>query len=74
MNGGLFSLVGMLAALFAGMEWPKLRTKPRRDKAAFFGLLTIVMLLSLLNLEEVPGPAQVLKLVFLPIKDLLDPG
>lgn len=60
------------ALLISLFEWPKLKQKPKKDKAVFVSLLLIGWLLSILDLPHTPGPTTFLEFVFKPFKGLVE--
>lgn len=73
MRGFFFWVVTISALLITRYEWPKLRTKPVRDKAVFISLLLLVWILSMLDLPNTPGPTKALLFIFKPFRGLTEP-
>lgn len=65
--------VGMTVAvlLIFLVEWPKLRSQPRKDRYAFVLLLSIGWILSLFDLQNLPGPITFLEMVFRPFSAMM---
>ncbi|KIL39015.1 hypothetical protein SD70_22545 [Gordoniibacillus kamchatkensis] len=72
MRWEFFWTVTIAAALIARYEWPKLKQKPKKDKAVFVSLLLAGWLLSMLDLPHTPGPSTFLKIIFKPLRGLVE--
>lgn len=68
----LFFGVTISVMLIWWYEWPKLKEKPKRDKAVFVCLLLVVWVLSMLDLPSTPGPTTLLEIIFKPFRGLLE--
>lgn len=64
--------VTITAMLILWYDWPRMKAKPSKDKAALAALLLIGWLMSLLNLEDTPGPATLLEAIFKPFRGLVE--
>ncbi|CAH1207388.1 hypothetical protein PAECIP111892_02872 [Paenibacillus auburnensis] len=72
MNLVLFSFVTLAGLLILRLEWTKMKAKKTRDKSAFFTLLLIVWLLSILDLSNAPGPLTFFEAIFRPFRGWLE--
>ncbi|WP_310832138.1 hypothetical protein [Paenibacillus pedocola] len=72
MNLVLFSFVTLAALLILRLEWTKMKAKKTRDKSAFFSLLLIVWLLSILDLSNAPGPLTLFEAIFKPFRGWIE--
>ncbi|MCY9666153.1 hypothetical protein M5X11_14450 [Paenibacillus alginolyticus] len=72
MRWSFFCGVTIAVLLICWFEWPKLKQKPKRDKAVFVSLILLVWLLSMLDLPRTPGPTTLLQFIFKPFKGLLE--
>ncbi|MBA2939858.1 hypothetical protein HZF08_16215 [Paenibacillus sp. CGMCC 1.16610] len=72
MRWSLFCIVTIAMILISLFEWPKLKQKPKRDKAVFIMLLLTGWVLSMFDLPNTPGPTSIFKIVFKPLRGLIE--
>lgn len=72
MRLAFFSCVTIAVLLILWFDWPRMKAKPPKDKAAFVTLLLIGWLLSMLDLPNTPGPTTLLEAVFKPFRGLVE--
>ncbi|MDQ8734179.1 hypothetical protein [Paenibacillus sp. LHD-38] len=72
MRLALFSGVTIAALLILWFEWPRMKAKPIKDKAALVSLLLIGWLLTMLDLPNTPGPTTLLEAIFKPFRGLVE--
>ncbi|HTG70739.1 MAG TPA: hypothetical protein VL921_15885 [Candidatus Udaeobacter sp.] len=72
MKLALFTGVTFAALLILWCDWPRMKEKPTKDKAAFVSLLLIGWLLSMLDLPNTPGPITLLEAIFKPFRGLVE--
>lgn len=52
-------------------DWKKLKKAPKTDKITVSVILILSFILSILNLENLPGPITVLRYIFNPLARLM---
>ncbi|MBU8880851.1 hypothetical protein BGM26_18010 [Bacillus sp. FJAT-29790] len=72
MKWGIFLGVLLFIGLIGVYERPKMKKYPRKDKIAFFTLLTMAGILSLFDLPNMPGPVTFLESIFKPIRRFME--
>ncbi|MEV5028313.1 hypothetical protein [Paenibacillus sp. LPE1-1-1.1] len=72
MRLAFFIGVTIAALLILSFEWPRMKAKPAKDKAALVSLLLIGWVLSMLDLPNMPGPTTLLEVIFYPFRGLIE--
>jgi hypothetical protein len=72
MKWGHFFGVILVIILIVFLEWRKMEDHPKKDKIAFFTLLTIAGVLSLFDLPNLPGPVTFLESIFEPFGKFME--
>ncbi|MDU0200833.1 MULTISPECIES: hypothetical protein [Paenibacillus] len=72
MKWSVFIPVASASFCIVLLEWPKLKQKPVKDKVAFAAILLAVLLLSMFDLPNTPGPISFLNALFKPFKPLVE--
>ncbi|RAP77031.1 hypothetical protein DL346_00555 [Paenibacillus montanisoli] len=67
----LFIGITLVVILISRLEWPKLKQKPKKDKAAFVFLLMLGWLLFLFDLPHIAGPSTFFRTIYKPFVALL---
>lgn len=49
----------IIVAFIFFLQWPRLKQKPKKDKAAFIVLLLIGLFLSMFDIKYMTGPAEI---------------
>ncbi|MFH5183601.1 hypothetical protein ACHHV8_13795 [Paenibacillus sp. TAB 01] len=71
MNWSFFGCVTAAISIIAWFEWPRLKQKPARDRAAFISLLLLGWILSMFDLPHIPGPTNYLQHIYKPLSGWL---
>lgn len=66
MKWGAFFATMIIVMIIVFLQWPKMKTNPKKDKTAFIILLAIGLLLSMFNLQYIKGPSAVRQFLFKP--------
>ncbi|MEK3883997.1 hypothetical protein [Paenibacillus sp. PL2-23] len=71
MRWGKAAGVTLIVLCIIAIEWPRLKDKPVRDKAAFMAILTMGWLLAMLDLPNIQGPTALIEQIFKPLTNRL---
>ncbi|WP_414714809.1 hypothetical protein [Sporosarcina koreensis] len=71
MMWGTFFATMLIVMTIVFLQWPKMKTNPKKDKTAFIVLLVIGLLLSMLDLQYMKGPTSVRQFLFKPFVEYM---
>lgn len=71
MKWGVFVATTIIVMIIVFLQWPKMKTNPKKDKTAFIVLLVIGLLLSMFDLQYMKGPSSVREFLFTPFVEYM---
>lgn len=69
---GTFSATFFIVVAIFLWQWSKMKQHPKKDKGTFIVLLLIGLMLSIFNLQQIPGPVSWVSALFRPLGKFLE--
>ncbi|VEF49756.1 Uncharacterised protein [Bacillus freudenreichii] len=69
--GAFFATLVIVAVIFL-LQWPKMKKNPKKDKIVFIVLLSLGLVLSMFDLQRIPGPVTWVTTILRPLGKFLE--